>query len=62
MTEVAKVVKKFRKITAADLLSEKSPLNKSFLAFCGKNEPTKRQGRKFLQKYPQYREAVVEVE
>ena len=42
-------------LTAADLLQEDHPLHKSFVKFCGDNEPSKRQARKFLQKYPQYR-------
>ena len=39
---------------AADLLKSDHPLHKAFVAFCGEKEPTKRQARKFLQKYPQY--------
>ena len=54
--------KKTRKLTAADVLNEDNPLHKSFLDFCGENVPSKRQARKFLQKYPVYRDAVVEVE
>lgn len=42
-------------MTAVDLLNTDHPLNKSFLQFCGEKEATKRQARKFLQKYPQYR-------
>ena len=59
MTEV-----KTRKLVAADLLNEKHPLHKAFIAFCGDNSPTKRQARKFLQlpKHAAYRELEVEVE
>ena len=59
MTEAKKV----RKLVAADLLSEDHPLHKAFIAFCGKNEPTKRQARKFLQvpKHAVYREIDVEI-
>jgi len=53
--------KKFRPLCAADLLTESHPLNKAFVEFCGDNKPSKRQGRKFLQKYPQYRTVQVEV-
>ena len=42
-------------LTAADILKEDHPLYKAFVKFCGDNEPSKRQARKFLQKYPQYR-------
>jgi hypothetical protein len=42
-------------MVAADLLESTNPLHKSFLHFCGENEPTKRKARAFLQKYPQYR-------
>ena len=42
-------------LTAADLLNESHPLHKAFVKFCGTVTPSKRQARKFLQKYPQYR-------
>ena len=56
--------KKTRKLVASDLLSDEHPLHKAFIAFCGDNEPTKRQARKFLQvpKHGVYREIEVEVE
>lgn len=59
MTETAT---KTRKLTAADLLNESHPLHKTFVKFCGDNKPSKRQARKFLQKFPQYRDVDVEVE
>ena len=48
-------------ICAADLLKAEHPLNKSFVAWCDENgkEPSKRQGRKFLQSFPYYREVVL---
>ena len=54
---------KTRKLIASDLLSENHPLHKAFVAFCGDNEPSKRQARKFLQvpKHAKYREIEVEV-
>ena len=51
-----------RKLIAADLLNDEHPLHACFVRFCKDAEPTKRQARKFLQKYPQYREVDVEVE
>ena len=48
-------------LTAADLLPVHGvghhPLHKTFMAWCKEKgtEPSKRQARKFLQKYPQYR-------
>jgi len=44
-----------RPLYAADLLEEEHPLHKAFIAFLGGKEPTKRQARAFLAKYPQYR-------
>ena len=52
---------KTRKLVASDLLNEDHPLYEAFFAFCGENPVSKRQARKFLQKYPQYREVDVEV-
>ena len=51
-----------RKLQASDLLNDEHPLHACFVRFCKDAEPTKRQARKFLQKYPQYREVDVEVE
>lgn len=55
---------KTRKLVASDLLSDKHPLHKTFVAFCGDNPPSKRQARKFLQhpKHAAYRDVDVEVE
>jgi len=39
---------------ASDLLDPTHPLHKVFINFVGANQPTKRQARKFLQKFPQY--------
>ena len=46
-------------LTAANLLDASHPLHKSFAAFCAKKgaEPSKRQARQFLKKYPHYGEA-----
>ena len=52
---------KTRKLVASDVLNSEHPLHKSFIAFCGDTPPSKRQARKFLQKFPQYREVDVEV-
>jgi len=43
-------------LTAADLLVDTHPLHKPFLCFCMAKvvEPSKRQARQFLKKYPQY--------
>lgn len=43
-------------VTAQSLLQEGHPLYNSFVRFCRGNTPTKRQARKFLYKYPQFRE------
>ncbi len=43
-------------VSAAHLLKPEHPLNATLVAWCGK-QPTKRQARKFLQKYPYYRES-----
>jgi hypothetical protein len=61
MTETKNEVRT-RKLVAADLLNEEHPLHKSFVEFCGDNPLTKRQGKKFLQKYPAYRDVDVEIE
>jgi len=59
MTEV-----KTRKLVASDLLNSEHPLHATFVAWCGDNEPTKRQARKFLQvpKFAAYRDVDVEVQ
>jgi hypothetical protein len=44
-----------RPLYAADIMVEGHPLYKTFIAFLGGKEPTKRQARAFLAKYPQYR-------
>lgn len=54
--------KKTRQLQASDLLNIGHPLHEAFVKFCGDNEPTKRQARKFLSKYPQYRAVEVEIE
>ena len=43
-------------LTAADIMDCAHPLNKAFVAYCkGKGcEPSKRQARQFLKRYPQY--------
>lgn len=46
-------------VKAADLLNAEHPLNKTFVEWCGDTKPTKRQGRKFLQQFPYYREVVL---
>ena len=43
-------------VCAADILKEDHPLYKKFGAWIGDKPITKRQARKFLQSYPQYRE------
>jgi len=52
---------KYRPLCASDIMKEDHELNKTFVSFCGDNKPSKRQARKFLQKYPQYRDVDVEV-
>lgn len=44
-----------QKLTARELLDEKHPVNKHFVQWLGEKEATKRQARKFLQTFPQYR-------
>lgn len=44
-------------VSAKDLLNPEHPLHAALKQFCGDKEITKRQATKFLQKYPQYREA-----
>ncbi len=44
-------------MTARDLLKENHPLRAKFVDFCGDKPVTLRQARKFLQKFPKYREA-----
>lgn len=55
---------KTRKLVASDLLNDEHPLHPAFVAWCGDNEPTKRQARKFLQvpKHAAYRDVDVEVQ
>jgi hypothetical protein len=60
MSEEKKATK-YRPLCASDIMNKGHELYKSFVSFCGDNEPSKRQARKFLQKYPQYRDVVVEV-
>lgn len=52
-----KIVKGLNKleyaINASDILKPEHPLHATFRAWC--KQPTKRQARKFLQKYPYYR-------
>ena len=43
---------------AAEILDPKHPLHAWFVQFCGKNEPSKRQARKFLSKYSQFKAPV----
>lgn len=42
-------------LNAVDLLNEEHPVHKHFVKWLGDKEPTKRQARKFLQAFPQYR-------
>jgi len=41
-------------MVAADVLNPNHPLHSTFVKFLAGKEPTKRQARKFLVKYPQY--------
>ena len=41
---------------ATDLFVDTHPLHAAFVRWLGNREMTKRQARKFLQAYPQYRE------
>ena len=43
--------------TAANVLKSECPAHKHFVTWCAAKgaEPTKRQGRKFLQEFPRYR-------
>jgi hypothetical protein len=54
MTET-KEEKAPKELTARDLLDEKHPIHKHFVQWVGEKEATKRQARKFLQAFPQYR-------
>jgi len=40
---------------AADILDKDHPVNPHFVKWLGDREATKRQARKFLQKFPAYR-------
>lgn len=42
-------------LSAADILAEDHPVNKHFIKWLGDKQATKRQARKFLQAFPQYR-------
>ena len=42
--------------TAQELTQSDHPVYATFVKWCGEKKPTKRQARKFLQQYPQYRE------
>jgi len=42
-------------MNAADILKSDHPVNKHFVKWLDGKEPTKRQARKFLQAFPQYR-------
>lgn len=42
--------------SANDVLQQDHPVHEHFVKWCGDKQPTKRQARKFLQQYPQYRE------
>jgi hypothetical protein len=44
--------------SAADLLNEKHPLHSQLRKFAKSDEPTKRQARRFLQRFPMYRESL----
>jgi hypothetical protein len=44
-----------KELAARDLLDEKHPVHKHFKAWLDGKEATKRQARKFLQAFPQYR-------
>jgi hypothetical protein len=44
-----------KELHARDLLDEKHPVHKHFVAWLAGKEATKRQARKFLQAFPQYR-------
>jgi hypothetical protein len=52
-TEEKKEVK--RELAAADILKADHPVNKHFTKWLQGKEATKRQARKFLQAFPQYR-------
>lgn len=45
-------------VCCVDIMKADHPLYGSFIAFCDKNTPTKRQASKFLSQYPQLRGAV----
>ena len=44
-------------MNASDILKASHPLNSTFVKWLDGKEATKRQARKFLQQFPQYREA-----
>jgi hypothetical protein len=44
-----------KELTARELLDEKHPVHKHFVAWLDGKEASKRQARKFLQAFPQYR-------
>lgn len=45
-------------LTAQEILDLNHPLHPTFMKFLDGKEVTKRQARKFLQEYPQFRSAV----
>jgi len=44
-----------KQLNAADLLDEKHPVHNHFVKWLNGKEASKRQARKFLQAFPQYR-------
>jgi hypothetical protein len=54
--------KKTVETTAAHILRENHPAHKHFIKWLGDKQPTRRQARKFLQTFPNYRGVEVEVE
>jgi hypothetical protein len=42
-------------LIAADILDKEHPIHAHFVKWLAGKEPTKRQARKFLQQFPQYR-------
>lgn len=49
------MVEKTEVTTAANIMKSNHPAHKHFVKWCGDKEQTKRQARKFLQEFPQYR-------
>lgn len=47
--------KETKVVSAADILKSDHPAHKHFIQWLGDKEPTKRQARKFLQSFPNYR-------